>query len=308
MSHLAKETTGKGSYLFEDLSGSTRSTNQDEIRRGAHVANGGEVTQFACPRCRGSGVWRGHSRSFTCLKCRGTGKVSKGVAAAAKGKVTKQANRQAWMEEHAAEIAYINKRVEKGSTYYLGLKIRLDAHGSLFDSSIEGIRKDMAKDQEFFAKKKAEREAAAPVVEISAIEKLFATAVDNDVKRPIFRADGLEISKAPATGKNAGSLYVKRNGEYAGKITDGKFHKVYAAPADTVDRLMAVAADPLKEAMAYGRKFGNCALCGRDLVDPVSIRAKVGPVCAPKWGLDYLRDAARESLAVEKNGEAHDEG
>ena len=165
----------------------------------------------------------------------------------------------------------------------------------------------MAKDAAFYAAKKAEREATAPVVEISAIEKLFATAVDNDVKRPIFRADGLEISKAPATGRNAGALYVKREGEYAGKIVDGKFHKVYAAPADTVERLMAVAADPLKEAMAYGRKFGNCALCGRGLVDPVSIRAMVGPICAPKWGLDWRRDEARASLAADAEAEKNNE-
>ncbi len=48
----------------------------------------------------------------------------------------------------------------------------------------------------------------------------------------------------------------------------------------------------------YGR-FGRCSCCGRDLVDPVSIRAGIGPICAERWGLDYRRELAAQELAGE---------
>jgi Family of unknown function (DUF6011) len=295
MNQIANEPRKPGGYLFEDqgeLPTAGTTTTDADIRKNTSIVNGGEATAHPCPKCGGSG----QTRWGPCFKCKGAGKVSRGVIAAAKGKVTKLANQQAWKEEHRAELAYMAKRIEKGSNYYYGFQVRLDAHGTLNDGVIEIIRKDMAKDAEFYAAKKAEREAAAPTVEISAIEKLFAGAIENDVKKPIYRAESIELSRAPASGRNAGSIYVKRNGEYAGKITDGKYHATYGAPADTIDRLMAVAADPLKESMAYGRKFGNCGLCGRDLVDPVSIRSGVGPICSRKWNLDHLRDEARQTL------------
>jgi Family of unknown function (DUF6011) len=308
MNHQAT-TKGSGSYLFDDdfqdvSFDAPKPTDNETIRKEAHIANGGEAT-FKCPSCRGSGDFRSYTGRYVgaCFKCKGKGHVSKGVIAAAKGKETKAANQAKWQADNADAIAYVRKRADKGSTFYASFLEKMAEYGTLTENQLALVHRDMAKDAEFYAKRKAEREAAAPKVEISAIEALFAKAVDNDVKRPIFRADGIEISKAPVNGRNAGALYVKANGEYAGKIVDGKFHKVYAAPADTTDRLMAVAADPLREAMAYGRKFGNCALCGRDLVDPVSIRACVGPICAPKWGLDWKRDEARESLAADKAAE-----
>jgi Family of unknown function (DUF6011) len=307
MNHQATTPKGPGSYLFEgdfeDTSfDAPKPTTQEEIRKAASIANGGEQALVPCVKCGGSGM----TRWGQCFRCKGKGRITMRSAAASKAKVTREQNdakrREEFAETYRAEIAYCQRRAER-STFYASFVMKMGEYGYLTENQLAVVHKDMAKDAEFYAKRKAEREAAAPVVEISAIEKLFATAVDNDVKRPIFRADGLEISKAPVTGRNAGALYVKANGEYAGKIVDGKFHKVYAAPADTVERLMAVAADPLKEAMAYGRKFGNCALCGRGLVDPVSIRAGIGPVCSEKFGLDWKRAAARESLAEENGNE-----
>jgi hypothetical protein len=279
----------------------------EEIKQRTHIANGGEVAQQPdCPKCNGRGtvtIGYTHARQATCFKCQGTGKVTVRVYAAAKGKATKEANQLAWRDEHKAEIAYAHKRAEKGNNFYRGMIEKLNAYGTLTEAQLRAIQTDIDKDDAFWKAKKAEQDAAAPKVEITAIEALFETAVENDIKRPIFRADGLEISKAPANGRNAGALYVKAAGEYAGKIVGGKFHKVYAAPADVTDRLMAVAADPLAEAMKYGRKTGNCALCGRTLVDPVSIRALIGPVCAPKWNLDWKRELAREELAAERDAQ-----
>lgn len=295
-------------YLFEDHESSdvraeSARQSQEDIRKNASIVNGGDAVQMVdCPKCRGSGMTR-WGRCFRCQSSKVAGKVSVRSAAASKAVRTRQENimtaREDFERDCAAEAKYMRKRAEKGSTFYAGLLDGLNTYGSLTENKLAIVRRDMAKDAEFWASKKA----AAPVVNMSAIEALFDKAVENDVKRPIFRADGLEISRAPATGRNAGALYVKRDGEYAGKIVDGKFQKVYAAPADTLDRLMAVAADPLAESMKYARKTGNCGLCGRGLVDPVSIRALVGPICAPRWGLDWKREEAREELAAEKAAE-----
>jgi len=152
------------------------------------------------------------------------------------------------------------------------------------------------------AAKKAEKAAAAPMVPTEAIQALFDKATENDVKKPIFRTVDITISKAPATGVNAGALYVKTTGsdEYCGKIVAGKWVAKYGAP-DILPALMAVAVNPGEEAIKYAAKFSRCGICGKSTIDPVSVRSAVGPVCAQKWGLEHVREAARESLNEEKD-------
>jgi len=44
--------------------------------------------------------------------------------------------------------------------------------------------------------------------------------------------------------------------------------------------LREVEADPRGAAERYGRATGRCAVCGRELTGPASIRAGIGPKCA----------------------------
>jgi len=286
MNHSAS----KEPVSFEDLHDDSfdapvnTSTNED-IRRNAHMVNGGDAV-FKCPKCSGSG----QTRWGKCFKCNGKGNISKGQVAAVKGKATKQANRAKWEADHAAEIAYVNKRVESGSNYYYGFKVRLDAHGSLFDTTIEIIRKDMAKDAEFFAAKKAEKNAENAAksgsVGVEAIDALFATATGNGLMKPIFRTERLTIKRAPAGGRNAGALYVMDRdlgGEYVGKIVNGKFEARREAKPDTLKLLCEIAADPMEAAIKYGRSTGTCCICARELTDAASVAAGIGPVCANKF-------------------------
>lgn len=37
-------------------------------------------------------------------------------------------------------------------------------------------------------------------------------------------------------------------------------------------------------AIAYGKKFGRCAVCNRELTDEESIERGIGPVCADRMG------------------------
>lgn len=141
------------------------------------------------------------------------------------------------------------------------------------------------------AAEKVAAKAAAPVVDLSAIEAMFATALENGYKKPMYRANGLRIKP----GK-AGALYVMTEdrmeyghyGEqpgYEGKIAEGKFQAVRACEPTTLPRLLAIAADPKGEAIRYGQRTGRCSCCGRELTKHTSIEAGIGPICAEKWGL-----------------------
>jgi len=265
-----------------------------ELQARAHIANGGEVAAHDCPRCSGSGVWRGNYRNFPCKACNGTGKTTAAKAAAAKGAKTKAANATKWREDHADVIAYMHRRAERGSNFYGKLLSDLEQWGTLKDYRVESIRKDMEGDearlQEFRAKRDAEAATKSGDVGVERINALFAKAAEK-LKAPIFRTEHLTIKPAK---RQPGVLYVtdKRvddpNGGkagYVGKIVGGKFEARREAMADTLAILCEIAADPLESAVKYGRATGVCGCCGRALSDPASVAAGIGPVCAENWGL-----------------------
>lgn len=119
-------------------------------------------------------------------------------------------------------------------------------------------------------------------VDVSRIKDLLESA---KVKRPVFRASELAFSLAPANGKNAGAVYVKRGPDYQGKIMAGSFIPSSACAPATADAVVAVAQDPRGEAVKHGKTTGQCSCCGRQLTDPVSIEMGIGPICASNWGL-----------------------
>lgn len=133
------------------------------------------------------------------------------------------------------------------------------------------------------AARKAERDNA-PELDLSNIISMFSKAHEA-IKTPKFRYEDLVISRAPDNGANAGALYVKVDGEYAGKVKEGKWFGVRTAPEGIINKLQEIAANPLESAVAYGRKTGNCACCGRELTRHDSIERGIGPICAERFGL-----------------------
>lgn len=128
---------------------------------------------------------------------------------------------------------------------------------------------------------------AANQVDLSPIREMFEAAVGSGLKRPAYRALGLKISLAPATGVNAGALYVvtEENDTYQGKIVGTTFKAVPAFGSDTVyKRLLQIAQNPLEIAIEYGRETGRCACCGKELTNAESIELGIGPICRQKWG------------------------
>jgi len=123
--------------------------------------------------------------------------------------------------------------------------------------------------------------------DLSRIREMFDTATASGFKKPCYRAEGLKITLAPATGRNAGALYVVQIDfeVYQGKVEGTTFKAVYGAGNDTLRRLQIIAANPMEAAVRYGRQTGRCSCCGRELTNKVSIDAGIGPICAQKWGL-----------------------
>lgn len=76
----------------------------------------------------------------------------------------------------------------------------------------------------------------------------------------------------PTAGKWSGYTFCKAGvGRHAQKMTF----------AQQLRALEAIAADPAKAFISYGKQFGVCGVCGRELTNPESIERGIGPVC---WG------------------------
>ncbi|MEJ7804428.1 MAG: DUF6011 domain-containing protein [Telluria sp.] len=131
--------------------------------------------------------------------------------------------------------------------------------------------------------------AAAPTVAavgagVEAMQEAFATATGNGLKRPKMRLAGFVLKLAPATGRNAGAIYITASDEYLGKIADGQFTASRDCDAAKQAEIVTLCSDPVGSAVAYGQQTGMCACCGRELTDPESIERGIGPICAEKYG------------------------
>lgn len=135
--------------------------------------------------------------------------------------------------------------------------------------------------QEVIAKAIEERPItapSAPIPQYPNIRAMFDHAVSNGAVRAMFRAGGLTLSLAPKWGNNPGAVYVKRGEDYLGKLM-GLEYRGKPAPELTIIEM-----DPHKAAIAYGTQTGECACCGAELTDPISIARRIGPICAAKFG------------------------
>lgn len=255
--------------------------NAADIRKNAHVVNGGDAI-FPCPGCAGTGMWKGRGR---CFKCDGKGKVSKGVVAAAKGKVTRENNFRTWCDEN--RVLLDGMRRHAWNNFLAGMLSQVDNdRRTLSERQVEvatdAVARYDAKNAERDAERAKARNANARDIGIAAINALFETAMGNGLKAPQFRTERLTIKVAK---HHADTLYVTDKGDYAGKIVSGKFYAVREASKDVTDLLVEIAKDPKGAAIAYGRSTGICCCCGKGLTDPVSVANGIGPICESKWGL-----------------------
>jgi hypothetical protein len=251
-----------------------------------------------CPYCHGAGcIECGQSGTVTVnpkVQTSGDELRAKRRAAYRKGQDTK---RRKLAEFHRDNRDTLRKLSEMSDwNDFARSLIAQAADKPLSEKQMAAAERMIAKVEATRARKAQERAAAAPEVDLSAIEAMFATAIAKGFKRPSYRAEGLYIKLAPANGRNAGALYVLndekrepgRYGEqrvYEGKVSGQRFFRTRNTEPTTEPALQRIAADPLAAAVAYGRRTGTCAICGRELTNHESIERGIGPICADKMGL-----------------------
>jgi hypothetical protein len=261
------------------------------------------VYRERCGKCGGSGRYNapsslGHN---SCLACNGVGykefKTAPDVRAkqreaaderrqARATKLAEQVN--SWTAQNPDIADWLTRNAAKGFEFAQSLLDAVTRYGALTPGQYAAVERCIERDKVRQAQWDAERNARvaqAPTVSIAAIETSLATAKSNGLKFPKLRLADFVFSLASATSANAGSIYVKDNhGEYLGKISGGKLLAVRACSEEAKRSILEVAADPKQAAIAYGKQYGTCACCGRDLTDPASVALGIGPVCASKWG------------------------
>jgi hypothetical protein len=268
-----------------------------EVKDLGELASGRPVveTKHPCGSCRGTGVWTsmyGH-KTGKCFSCKGKGffKTSRAVRAKAKaGRINSKARKIAAFTEANKELIAFLRDNTSWNSFARSLLESLDNKGEIHPNGVAAAEKMMAKTMATRAAKDALRateEASAPTFDLRKIHTLFETALANGKnRRALLGGDAMKITPAPAKGKNAGHLYVKVDGTYAGKVDPaGKFHKAWKTDISVEADLKKIAADPAKEARLYGLRTKRCACCGIELTDPKSIERGIGPICAEKWGL-----------------------
>ena len=251
-------------------------------------------TKHPCSRCHGTGKYMGvriYQQATKCFACKGKGYFKTSTKARAKAKASrvnaKAKKIAAFTEEHKELVAFLRDNTS-WNNFARSLLESLDTKGTIHPNGVAAAEKMMAKTLATRAKKAAEKanaEASAPSFDLRKIHEVFANALARGKnRRALLGGDNMKITPAPERGKNAGHLYVKVDGEYAGKVDPaGKFHKAWKTDIAVEEDLKKIAADPMGEARLYGMRTGTCACCGRELTDPKSIDRGIGPICAEKW-------------------------
>lgn len=275
-----------------------------DLEAGKRLADS-QVARFTepCKKCRGRGRFISYAGRDCgpCFTCKGSGKQTFKTDAATRAKGREAAARaadrkadaireqaQAWREANRDDWNWMSDRAE--SFEFAGSMVQaLAQYGHLTEkqhATVTRLRIADAERQAARNAERAEREANAPAVDVALIERAFATAQANGIKRPRMVLDGIKFSLAPAHGRNAGALYVVRRSDdqYLGKIMGGRFSRVRECSVEQEAEIVRIASNPHGEAVAYGQRTGVCCICGRELTNHASIDAGIGPICAEKYG------------------------
>lgn len=245
--------------------------------------------RFPCGQCGGTGYYQGsrvHQEKSHCFACRGKGYFLTDPRKLMQNRLKARAKKTDVMtdfrKQHADLIKTIGEMADRND--FARSLMNQWAGGKLWsENQINSAQRMLAK----IAQAKEAKEAAkaeTPVVDLSVIRKMFDGVVAKGFKGATYRAEGLVISLAAATGRNPGALYVKDadTDAYLGKIVDIKFLAVRGAEG-TIDRLLVIASDPLAAALRHGQRTGNCACCGHLLTNHDSIDLGIGPICKKRY-------------------------
>lgn len=244
--------------------------------------------QYPCGQCAGTGLYAGvrvHQEKTNCFACRGKGyfktdprKLEKARQQRAKKKVDGIAAAQ---ELNCATPVFAQVfAMASWNELSASLAEQHNQGKAWSEKQVLAIQGMVARMEE----RRAQKAAEAQAVDLSTIVSMFDHAKTSGYKRPVYRAEGLKISLAPESSANAGALYIKTtDGDYIGKVTDGKFYGTRDATDEHKRAIETIAVNPKDAALKYGQRTGKCACCGRNLTDKTSIAMGIGPICESKW-------------------------
>lgn len=180
-----------------------------------------------------------------------------------------------WIEKASPEFEFAES-----------LRNYIAKHGDLTEPQRVAAKRCMARAEER-AKRDAERhqEAVAKASGVShdKVKLALLKAKQGGHRRARFRGmyDGVcvEFAMAPADGTNAGSVYVKCDSQYVGKIVNGAFYAMGDVRIDWLEAIRVCSEDPEGSAIRYGRETNICSCCSRQLTNPLSVELGIGPVC-----------------------------
>ncbi len=247
-----------------------------------------------CVKCNGTGRWCRGNYVAKCFGCNGTGKKTfktspetrqqmRSYAATRRKTEHTQGNIDTFKTAHPAEYEWIKSTTN--FPFAAAMRDALTKYGDLTEKQLLAVQRCVTA-RELNAIKREQKVTTAPTVDVSQIEQAFAKASSSGIRYPKLRLAGFVFSPAGANSKNPGAVYVKEkfSGNYMGKITNGKFLCVAACGPERETQIVTLARDPKNAAIAYGKEFGQCAICGRELSDPKSVELGIGPVCMVKYG------------------------
>lgn len=261
------------------------------------------ASRFTCMSCAGTGTYRGyrtHQTESICFACNGKGYHNKPHADAMADKRARKAKalsnkidrraalKDAFENTHPGLFRFMAEN-QDWNDFFRDMVFNLNEGRALTENQTAAcvrmrdktIASRAAKD----AEKKVAAESRAVEVDLSPIHAMFDKARESGLKKLCYRAGGLVLKPAKAHSANAGGIYVTTKGEtYLGKVMGTKFMATRECTEVQKQTLAAIAIDPAGEAVRYGKETGECSCCGRELTDPVSIAAGIGPICANKWG------------------------
>lgn len=245
-----------------------------------------------CPKCHGSGQFvTYHGRILgPCRACRGKGTVFFRTSRQERDqnkarRVARAANRvdkvrAAFAAAHPDEWQWMNEQQYR-FPFAQAMLGALDKYESLTEKQLAVVIKCTAE-----ARARLQAQKAAPGIDVSTITQSFKEAQAHGIKYPKLRLAHLVFALAGPASRTPGAVFVTRAEDklYLGKVVDDRLLTVRACTAELQADIVRVAADPKAAAIAYGKEYGQCSCCGRELSNPESVALGIGPICATHFG------------------------
>lgn len=265
----------------------------------------------SCRSCGGTGSWRGRGRCYTCNGAgKRTFKSSPEARANNRAKAAERKQRTAeenWTDfkAHQPEVAAWIE-ASPNFSFAVSMKEAVMKWGDLTPGQLAACQKCVARSavrdaqRETERAEQAQRVAAAPTVNVSRLEQAFATARANAARpgmmgvmiKPIRLTAGegetavtVKVTPGSQGSKWEGMLFIKNeDGKKLGYVQNGKFVRKFDCTAVEGEAVVECLNDPEKAAVAYGKAYSRCGICGRGLLNDVSIARGMGPICAERFG------------------------